>query len=455
VSGPTTDSKRRGRKESTESLVAVLSEAEFAPLLSKRIQPLLDLCQAIRPERNGSRIPKRVISAIEDEAHDVETFLDDYDARSNKTFATLTEFVACARGFAEIDRLVQHILVRFPTYHERRPGSPDAAFLEEAARTLKFADTSLRKLLGATLREASAAMGRKAPPRSRRRAEKPERGSKLVLRHDIDELAAMNDREKVAELASLYIAHKYALDKLFDGRRITDVDAMRRYVLEVSDEEQCRFFQTRIHNLQSKYDTFVKATAAEQKDPDLKRFRGYVSIALHLIECMTQLVHFYQRHENDIRGEQVKNRIATLIDKDVVLDRALNFCLFYAHAYLGEGMALAESLVQRYTSQERVVLDLPEGVHVHIRPASLIAEIVKHHGTPVTVTIGNETRYAGSALDILMAAGANSGDRRIAFEGDTAPLRDLRLLFEHRLGEDGLERFPRQLSYLKRPKRGP
>ena len=27
----------------------------------------------------------------------------------------------------------------------------------------------------------------------------------------------MNDREKIAELASLYIAHKHALDKLFDS----------------------------------------------------------------------------------------------------------------------------------------------------------------------------------------------------------------------------------------------
>ena len=285
-------------------------------------------------------------------------------------------------------------------------------------------------------------------------AEELEETAKLFLLMGGTPIRAL-DAEKIAELASLYIAHKYALDKLFDGRRVTEVAAMRRYVLEVSDEEQCRYFQTRIHNLQSKYDTFVKATEAERQDADLKRFRGYVAIALHLLECMTQLVHFYQRHENDIRGEQVKNRIASLIDKDAVLDRALNFCLYYTHAYLAEGLPLAQSLVKRYTSQERIILELPDGVHIHIRPASLIAEVVKHHGTPVTVTIGSDTRYAGSVLDVLMAAGANSGDRKIAFEGDTAPLRDLSLLFEQRLGEDGLSRFPRQLSYLKRPKRGP
>src|SRR5262249_14103524 len=156
------------------------------------------------------------------------------------------------------------------------------------------------------------------------------------------------------------------------------IQNMRRYVLDVSDEEQCRFFQTRIHNLQSKYDTFVKATEAERRDPDLKRFRGHVSITLHLVECLTHLVHFYERHENEIRGDQVKNRVAALIDKDAVLDRAVTFCLYYAHAYLNEGEPLAEQLVKRYTSQDRVELELPEGIHIHIRPASLIAEIVKH-----------------------------------------------------------------------------
>ena len=367
----------------------------------------------------------------------------------------MTGVQTCALPISEIARTIQHVLVRFPTYHASGVSEPDGAFLREVARTLTFADTSLRRLLHATLEEAAAAMGRALPRRRRERAEAPDRGRRYLLPHDIDEVAAMNDREKIAELASLYIAHKYALDKLFDGRRVTDVAAMRRYVLEVSDEEQCRYFQTRIHNLQSKYDTFVKATAAEQQDPDLKRFRGYVALALHLIECMTRLVHFYERHENDVRSEQVKNRIAALIDKDEVLDRALNFCLYYTHAYLEEGLPVAEGLVERYTSQERIVLELPEGVHIHIRPASLIAGIVKHHGTPVRVTIGSDTRYAGSALDVLMAAGANSGNRRIIFEGDTAPLRDLRLLFDHRLGEDGLSRFPRRLSYLKRPKRGP
>jgi hypothetical protein len=427
----------------------VFTEAEFTPLLLERMLPLLQLCEEAVPETNGSHISKSLTSAIEDKAHDVVTFLDDHDARSNRTFAALTEFVACARGFAEIDHTIQHILARFAFYHAGTVAALDGPFLEEVGRTLEFADRSLRKLLDATAREAESFAGRAIRRRRRVAKDPPARVPRFRLPNDIDDVVPMNEHQKVAELASLYLAHKHALDKLSECRKFDDVAAMRRYVLEVSDEEQCRFFQTRIHNLQSKYDTFVKSTEAEKNDPDLKRFRGFVSITLHLIECMTQLVHFYERHENDIRGEEIKNRIAGLIDKDQVLDRALNFCLFYAHSYLNAGALLAEDLVRRYTSQDRVELELPQGIVLHIRPASLIAEIVKHHATPVTIIIGSDSRYAGSVLDILMAAGANAGQRKIIFEGDCRPLDDLKRLFEHRLGEHGLSGFPDQLAYLR------
>lgn len=62
---------------------------------------------------------------------------------------------------------------------------------------------------------------------------------------------------------------------------------MRRFVQEVADEEQCRFFEAHIHNLQSRYDTYIKGTEAKWKKYDLRLFRGIVSLTLHLIECTT------------------------------------------------------------------------------------------------------------------------------------------------------------------------
>ena len=48
-----------------------------------------------------------------------------------------------------------------------------------------------------------------------------------------------------------------------------------------------------------------------------------------------------------------------------------------------------------------------------------------------------------------MAAGANAGARKITFEGDRLPLEDLAVLFQHRLGEDGLDGLPDRLAYLR------
>jgi phosphotransferase system HPr-like phosphotransfer protein len=162
---------------------------------------------------------------------------------------------------------------------------------------------------------------------------------------------------------------------------------------------------------------------------------------------MVELVHFYERHENDIRSQEAKNRIAAIIKKDEVLDKILNFSLYYLHVYVDLGAPIAEALLVRYTKQTQVTLKIPEGVYLHARPVSLITRIVSHHGTPVNLRLGEVTCYAGSIINVLMAVGANATVREVSFEGDHAPLTDLRLFFEHGLGE-GPNPLPKSLAYL-------
>ena len=46
--------------------------------------------------------------------------------------------------------------------------------------------------------------------------------------------------------------------------------------------------------------------------------------------------------------------------------------------------------------------------------------------------------------------GSYPNTKRYLFRGDVNPLRDIGLLFEHGLREDGLDGLPRKLDYLKR-----
>ena len=88
-------------------------------------------------------------------------------------------------------------------------------------------------------------------------------------------------------------------------------------------------------------------------------------------------------------------------------------------------------------------------VELHARPVSLIARIVDHYGTPVQMTIGDTTCYAGSILQVLMAIGSNTDAREVTFEGDSKPLEDLRVLFDCGMGETETP-LPKELAYLVR-----
>ncbi len=69
-------------------------------------------------------------------------------------------------------------------------------------------------------------------------------------------------------------------------------------VPEHVNEERLRIFEAQVPpTSQSVYDTYIQYTRMEANDPRLSKLRSYVSMALHLLEIATVLVHFHERHE--------------------------------------------------------------------------------------------------------------------------------------------------------------
>ena len=163
---------------------------------------------------------------------------------------------------------------------------------------------------------------------------------------------------------------------------------------------------------------------------------------------VTEFIHFFERHQSHREELSAPTRVLELVDLDKVLHCALNYGLHYVHAYMEEATPFIHRVVERYTKRESLTLSIPEDVHMHIRPVSLIAKVVEHHKTPVNITIGDSTCFAGSIVQVLMALGACPAAKEVSFEGDQTALEDLKLLFEHRLGESGQGALPEKLSYL-------
>jgi phosphotransferase system HPr (HPr) family protein len=206
-----------------------------------------------------------------------------------------------------------------------------------------------------------------------------------------------------------------------------------------------------MHALQSTYDSVVAGTSREADEPALKTFRGYVSILLHLLEAIAYLLQVHGRLAGEMRSTAVRDRATRLVDGRAALRWALRFGLENTARCFHEARPLAVGLLERATRVRDVVLALPPGRKLHLRPAGLIVRVVQRHGFPVEMAMGEQRVDARHLMDVILLAAGNPSETVVRFRGDERTLADLQVLFAHRLGEEGLERFPPSLAYLLEP----
>jgi len=190
------------------------------------------------------------------------------------------------------------------------------------------------------------------------------------------------------------------------------VEDITPLIPEYISEEKLRKFQLRIHNLQSVYDTYIKDTKIEIENITLNSMRGSIAVALHLAEIATTLSHFYERHESELRHEEVREKIENSIDKNQILKCIVNYCLFHCYNHLEKGNSLAKSFLKSYVVMDSIIVPIPIYMGFHVRPATLVMKIVKHFGSEVTMHIDTENYDAGSALDIFRANEKISATKR-------------------------------------------
>jgi phosphotransferase system HPr-like phosphotransfer protein len=381
-------------------------------------------------------------------ANELETFLDDHGARYNRTFRFFTEVVAGMRGFGQSGYRLAHLAGRLRSYGaERWPGGLGARVDAATRRALAFVERSLMSLV-ATLGDEQRALGLPATHEPLPEPQFVPVQARTMLPRNVGQDDLLDEEQKIAEVASKFLQ---ACDLLVSAeiRPLRDVAARHTYLASVCTEEQARVYEATVHNLQSTYDTYVKNTVLEARDARLPALRGYASATLHLLEAVTLLTHFHERHESEARATRTRDRMAELIERADVEQVVLEDLLVTARELLEAGRAVAEDLLPSYLTVQEMVVELNDGVTIHARPAALIVGIVNHHGTPVQMQVGDRRCNAGSILELLVTVGANPNVRVFTFCGDQHPLRDIALLFEHGLGESGIDQLPPSLAYLR------
>lgn len=433
---------------SETSIDEIVSEQAFAVSLGAQSEMFFRLVNTLlaTPDHDWTRRHPYQLAV---EADNLESFLDDHGARHNRTYHLIREFVASARGLALAAFSLSHLVRRLSSYNTNLQLYPERERECDQAlkRALALLRGDIRRVLIACQEEARA-LGIQLTPEAFPKERFGGDEARRKLPRNLGQEVIEEEEQRIAEVASKYLQVCEMFQRL-GVRPIQDEAARERYLAQMCTEEQARVYEATVHNLQSAYDTYVKNTVLESSDERLTRLRGHASAALHLLETVTQLVHFVERHESGAGEDGASRRIGALVERTRVREVTLNVLLYWAAEFMALGRTLAEELLPAYTNIQDLVVEISDDVVLHARPVSLIVGIVQRYGTPVEMRVGESVCDASSILDLMVAVGSNSSARRFTFRGDENPLRDIRLLFEHGLGEGGLSSLPGGLEYLR------
>jgi phosphotransferase system HPr-like phosphotransfer protein len=426
----------------TQSREVVIREEEFGRLVADALREYGSWVNAVLDEPELLDVGS-VMVGLNQRAHAFETFLDDYGARQNKTFVTLGELTASVRGLSSVKATALHLGNRLPRYQALVDGGPLARDLVE---TCAFLDRAIAALLHRFQEEASR-WGYGKEVADVRSESNPEQRRLLPRNLDEDEEESVDERQHIAEIGMRFLQvldTSRSLELGFERPR----SALAEFVANHATEERCRWYESTVHSIQSMYDTYVLHTSVERDHPWLQSLRGHASVALHLLEMATELVHFYERHENDIRHAGARDAIAAVVPKPDTLHALVNVCLRHAYLYVEGAGATAHQILRTFVRQARVSLSMPHGVTFHARPLALIVQVARHYGTPLEISFDGERSSATSLMGLIMLGGRHPRPKAIDVQGDARALRDLEVLFAWGLGEHGGTP-PQGLEYLR------
>ncbi|QTA85071.1 HPr family phosphocarrier protein [Desulfonema magnum] len=382
----------------------------------------------------------------------LEDFLDFHGAKNSNDWYFYRELSAAVRHLGIACYSQKHILNRLVFYN-----LPDTnGFEKEGRENLDFLTKSLMKMAPVIITEARR-LNIPIPDERFGQEDFPGITTSEILEYDIDDESNVFQQEKnIVKIANEFLS----IVEIFDQYRFYEPyepKSLLSMVPENVNEVEIRRFEMLVHNLQSAFDTYVIHGGFKGGNRKLKTFRSFFSVVFHLLQMMGRLLHFYERHlyESGYKNiyKKVQENLTSLIDPEMLLDRTINYGLYYACHFLATGKELARDILNE--NIERSLIEVPVPLlGFHCRPSLLIAKIVQHYGGEVELCVGDDRFDASSVLDLQYAGGKIQKENitKVIFKGDTRALRDIEILANVNYGEDAIGKgvaLPTELKYLR------
>lgn len=395
---------------------------------------------------------KKLFSTLISSSQVLEDFLDFHGAKNNANWYFYRELTASVRHLSLGGYCQTHIANRLIFYDLK----DSETFEAQGTETLFFLRQSLMRLAPVILEEA-ARLEISLPEDDYAMADFPGVTTSQMLAFDIDDTNKDQQKKNIVKIASelIDIAGKFDDLGLFEP---VSLEEIRRMVPERVNEVEIRRFEMQVHNLQSSFDTYVIHGGYRFGDRRLKAMRGHFSVVFHLLQMIGRLLHFYERHLHEAGYKalykQVQERLAALVDPATLLDRTINYGLFWVCRFLNDGKHLGRKILNENIERRSIRVGIPQKLGFHSRPSLLVAKIVQHYGGQVELVVDTDRFDASSVLDIQWAGGKINKEKieTVVFEGDARALADIETLAGVNYGEDSMGKgipLPRELDYLR------
>ncbi len=428
----------------------IITEEAFGQIIQPFTRPFLSLSGYVHEEAvdgNKAYWHMGFLANVIKHASDVEHFLDLYRARNNRNWIYFRELTATVKNFGKAGFLLEEI---------RKLVKPEILFPgEEAtfATRVKEVALFLSEIIARAFVEIRTEAKRLNLPLPLERELSTHRGDlpgEIILPHTIEEASTSGMALTARKIASRFadVAEKtQPLEEVvrFHGSKL---EAVIPYKV---NEGRLRELGTRLHNLQSWYDTYVSNHSIEGEFPALKGLRSILSCQLNLCKIATILSHYYERHL--LIPSVITEKLEAIATPSRLLEELCHFNLHYLMRLFHTGRRLSESLVNAMVEIVTYELPVAKDLGFHARPSTRVAKVVRRYGADVKMLVDDQVFDASSILDMLSAGGYILTKRldRVKFRGDKRALDDLKLLAELNYGEtrDGKDiPLPEPLSYL-------
>ena len=395
---------------------------------------------------------KKLFSRLIGTSQVLEDFLDFHGAKNNKDWYFYRELTAAIRHLSLGGYSQTHILNRVGFY-----GLKDIeSFEKEGTATLYFLRKSLMKLAPAILDEAQR-LNIPIPDESYDMEDFPGIITSEMLDYDIDDTDKDLQKKNIVKIASefLSIAANFEPLGFYESYELKEI---LEIVPSKVNEVEMRRFEMLVHNLQSSFDTYVIHGGFRFGNRKLKELRGFFSVVFHLLQMIGRLLHYYERHLHEAGYKniykKVQDRLYSLVNPEELLDRTINYGLYYVCHFLTTGKELAQEILNENIERTSIKVGVPVKLGFHSRPSLLVAKTVQHYGGQVELCVGKDRFDASSVLDIQWAGGKIQKENitKVTFEGDARALKDIEILASVNYGEDTMGKgvpLPNELNYLR------